>query len=224
MVKTAYDTVLDMMLNAPCSIHNATVAYHQLFLVWGNGFAWNTDGRIVQERDDTEPETNGDFVLYSPVRDNELFCKRLEKAVSEQVKAHLLNRTFTLGDELESAHNGNEADYLLSEEVADKLNEHIHKVFTVKERIRDFTLPCDGYRFHPIDEQSNLNNIPDNVTWDWLDAVQTFIEILDKYPDSVRDPKCLLPGIKKRVKSILKAKADDYYKQLDDDFDEDYNE
>lgn len=218
MVKTAYDTVLDMMLNAPCSIHNATVAYHQLFLVWGNGFAWNTDGRIVQECDDTEQETDDDLALYSPVRDNELFCKRLEKAVAEQVKAHLFNRTFTLGDELEPAHNGNEADYLLSEEVADKLNEYIHKVFTVKERMEDFTLPCNGYRFHPIGEQSNLNNIPDNVTWDWLDAVQTFIEILDKYPESVRDPKCLLSRIKKRVKSILKAKADDYYKQFEDDF------
>lgn len=54
MVKTSYDTVLDMMLNAPCSIHNATVEYHQLFFVWGNGFAWNTDGRIVQEREDTD--------------------------------------------------------------------------------------------------------------------------------------------------------------------------
>ena len=216
MVKTAYDTVLEMMLNAPCSIHNATVAYHQLFLVWGNGFVWNKDGRLVREMD--EPDTGDSFELYSPVKDNELFCKRLEKAVTEQVKAHLTNRVFTLGDELESAYNGNEADYLLSEEIAEQLNDHIHKVFTAKERMGDFTLPCESYMFHPICEQSNLNNIPDNVTWDWLDAIQTFIEILEKYPDNVRDPKRLLPGIKKRVKAILKAKMDDYYKQLADDF------
>jgi hypothetical protein len=130
----------------------------------------------------------------------------------------VLDRTLTVGDELEPTHN--ETDYLLSEEVADKLNEHIHKVFTVKERMEDFTLPCDGYMFHPILKESNLCNIPDNVTWDWLDVIQKFLEIMDTYPQAVRDKNNLLPGIKERVKDILKKRADEYYEELDRSFED----
>lgn len=219
MAKTAYDTIMELMIDIPSS--NATVAYHLMLLVCGicgNDFFWDDTGRLVRksEIDDKTDEDTSKTENEEPSshkKGNDEFLHLLEKAVKEQVTAHLLDRTLTVGDELEPTNN--ETYYLLSEEVADKLNEHIHKVFTVKERMEDFTLPCDGYRFHPILKESNLCNIPDNVTWDWLDVIQKFLEIMDTYPQAVRDKNHLLPGIKERVKDILKKRADEYYEELD---------
>ena len=221
MAKTAYDTVMKLMIDIPSS--NATVAYHLMLLVYGNDFLWDDTGRLVRksEVDDETDEDANKTENEEPSlqkKDNDEFLHLLEKAVKEQVNAHLLERTLTVGDELEPTHN--ETDYLLSEEVEDKLNDDIHKVFTVKERMEDFTLPSEGYRFHPICKESNLCNIPDNVTWDWLDVIQTFIEIMDAYPQAVRDKNNLLPGIKERVKSITKQRAEEYYEELERSFED----
>lgn len=126
----------------------------------------------------------------------------------------LLDRTLTVGDELEQTYVGSDKAYLLSRNVAELLNEEIHKVFTVKERMDDFTLPYEGYVFYPILKKSNLCNIPDNVTWDWLDVIQKFLEIMDKYPQAVRDEDNMLPCIKERVKDILKKRAQRCYEEL----------
>ena len=223
MTKTAYDTIMELMIDIPSS--NATVAYHLMLLVYGNDFLWDNTGRLVRKSevdDETDEDANKTEheELYSPKKDRDDFLILLEQAVKEQVKAHLLERTLTVGDELEQAYTGNETEYLLSSNVTELLNDYIHKVFTVKERMEDFTLPCEGYRFHPILKESNLCNIPDNVTWDWLDVIQKFLEIMDTYPQAVRDKNNLLPDIKERVRAITKHRADEYYDELERSFED----
>ena len=52
------------------------------------------------------------------------------------------------------------------------------------------------------------------MTWDWLDVIQKFLEIMDKYPQAVRDEDNMLPCIKERVKDILKKREQRYYEEL----------
>lgn len=217
MAKTAYDTIMELMINVPRS--NATFAYNHMLLVCGSGFLWDDTGRLVHnseidEKTDKCANKKENKEPYSPKKDHEAFINLLEKAVTERVTVHLLDRTLTVGDELEQAYVGSDKAYLLSRNVTELLNEEIHKVFTVKERMEDFTLPYEDYMFYPILKKSNLCNIPDTVTWDWLDVIQKFLEIMDKYPQAVRDKDRMLPGIKERVKDILKKRADAYYEEL----------
>lgn len=217
MAKTAYDTIMELMINVPHS--NATFAYHHMLLVCGSGFLWDDTGRLVHnseidEKPDKCANKEEDKEPYSPKKDHDAFINLLEKAVTDRVTVHLLDRTLTVGNELEQAYVGSDNAYLLSRNVTELLNEEIHKVFTVKERMEDFTLPYEGYVFYPILKKSNLCNIPDNVTWDWLDVIQKFLEIMDKYPQAVRDEDNMLPCIKERVKDILKKREQRYYEEL----------
>lgn len=224
MAKTAYDTIMKLMIDVPRS--NATFAYHQMLLVCGicgNGFFWDDTGRLVHKSEiDDKTDKDANKAEYeepsSMKKDTDDFIRVLEKAVMERVNVHLLDRTLTVGDELEQAYIGSDNAYLLSSNVTELLNDEIHKVFTVKERMEDFTLPSEGYMFHPILKESNLCNIPDNVTWDWLVVIQKFLEIMDTYPQAVRDKNHLLPGIKERVKALTKKRADEYYEELDRSF------
>ena len=190
-----------------------------MLLVCGSGFLWDDKGRLVHdsqidEKPDECANKEENKEPYSTKKDHDAFLNLLEKAVTERVTVHLLDRTLTVGDELEQAYVGSDKAYLLSRNVTELLNEEIHKVFTVKERMDDFTLPYEGYVFYPILKKSNLCNIPDHVTWDWLDVIQKFLEIMDKYPQAVRDEDSMLPCIKERVKDILKKRSQRCYEEL----------
>lgn len=158
---------------------------------------------------------------YATIEDGTLHDILVHVSEKYANKDTLRDRTLTVGDELEQAYVGSDNAYLLSRNVTELLNEEIHNVFTVKERMEDFTLPYEDYMFYPILKKSNLCNIPDNVTWDWLDVIQKFLEIMDKYPQAVRDKDRMLPVIKERVKDILKKRAEAYYDELYRSFYED---
>ena len=106
-------------------------------------------------------------------------------------------------------------EFILSESSLEPLDRYIHQVFNVEDRMNDWTLPYDGYRFYPISRKSNLNNIPDNVRWDWIYFITSFLEVLEKYPGSVSDPEHLLPGIHERVRSLHKDKCRQYSSELE---------
>lgn len=212
MSKPADRMVFEMMLQFPSSVPNATVAVHQMLLVLGSGYVWSDayGGCLVREDDAMEE----DFRLETEA---EPLYKSLEKAVLYVVKDYFYNRVLTLGDELERAVGRDDGEFLLSESSLEPLTRYIHQVFTAKDRVTDFSIPCEGYRFYPISKESNLNNIPDNVRWDWMFFIESFLEVLDKYPESVRDPEHLLPGIQDRVRSIRKARSTQYLSELEND-------
>ena len=140
-------SLLDVMINVPSS--NATFAYNHMLLVCGSGFLWDDKGRLVHdsqidEKPDECANKEENKEPYSTKKDHDAFLNLLEKAVTERVPVHLLDRTLTVGDGLEQAYVGSDKAYLLSRNVTELLNEEIHKVFTVKERMDDFTLPYEG--------------------------------------------------------------------------------
>lgn len=109
MAKTAYDTIMELMINVPHS--NATFAYHHMLLVCGSGFLWDDTGRLVHnseidEKPDKCANKEEDKEPYSPKKDHDAFINLLEKAVTDRVTVHLLDRTLTVGDELEQAYVG----------------------------------------------------------------------------------------------------------------------
>lgn len=56
MAKTAYDTIMELMINVPSS--NATFAYNHILLVCGSGFLWDDKGRLVHDSEiDEKPMT-----------------------------------------------------------------------------------------------------------------------------------------------------------------------
>jgi len=214
MSKPADRMVFEMMLQFPASVPNVTVAVHKMLLVLGSGYVWSEDGFgdgcIVREDYGTED----DLCLQT---ETEPLLKSIEKSVLHVVKDYFYNRVLTIGDELERGVGRDAGEYLLSESSLEPLTGYIHKVFTAKDRMNDWTLPCEGYRFYPISKESNLNNIPDNVRWDWLYFIEDFLEVLNKHPESVRDPEHLLPGIQDRVRSIRKDQSMRYFSELEND-------
>lgn len=208
MTKPADRMVFEMMLQFPASVPNATMAVHQMFLVLGSGYVWSEDGCIVREDNGTEE----DLRLQT---ETEPILESIEKSVRHVVKDYFYNRVLTIGDELERAVGRDAGEYLLSESSLEPLARYIHKVFTAKDLVTDFSIPGEGYRFYPISKESNLNNIPDNVRWDWLWFIESFLEVLNNHPESVRDPERLLPGIQDRVRDIRKAQSMRYFSELD---------
>ena len=109
MAKTAYDTIMELMINVPRS--NATFAYNHMLLVCGSSFLWDDTGRLVHNSEiDEKPDKCANKAenqeLYSSKKDHDAFLNSLEKAVTERVTVHLLDRTLTVGDELEQAYVG----------------------------------------------------------------------------------------------------------------------
>lgn len=208
MSKPAEQMVLEMMLQFPNSVPNATVAVSKMLLFLGSGYVWGDDGGMVREDDVTEE----DFSTHTEV---ETVLQNIEKSVISCVKGYFLNRVLTIGDELDKTVDRDTVGFLLSESSLEPLTRSIHQVFTVEDRMNDWTLPRDGYRFYPISKTSNLNNIPDNVRWDWIYFLTSFLEVLKKYPGSVSDPEHLLPGIHERVRSLHKDKCSRYTSELE---------
>ena len=208
MSKPAEQMVFEMMLQFPTSVPNVTVALSKMLLFLGSGYVWSDDGGIVREDDVTEEDLSSHTEVES-------LLHNIEKSVISCVKDYFRNRVLTIGDELDKTVDRDTVGFLLSESSLEPLYRYIHQVFTVEDRMNDWTLPCDGYRFYPISKISNLNNIPDNVRWDWIYFLTSFLEVLKKYPGSVSDPEHLLPGIHERVRSIHKDKCRQYSSELE---------
>ena len=210
MSKTAEQMVFEMMIQFPNSVPNATVALSKMLLFLGSGYVWSDDGGIVREDDVTEEG------LISHTEVNALL-HNIEKSVISCVKDYFRNRVLTMGDDtIANADDRESGEFLLSESSLEPLARRIHQVFTAKDRMNDWTLPCEGYRFYPISRASNLNNIPDNVRWDWIFFITSFLEVLNKYSGSVSDPENLLPGIHERVRSLHKDRCRMYTSELEE--------
>lgn len=210
MSKPSEQMVLEMMLQFPTSVPNATVAVSKMLLFLGSGYVWSDDGGIVREDGATEED-------LSPHTEVESILQNIEKSVISCVKDYFRNRVLTIGDDtIANADDRESGEFLLSESSLEPLARRIHQVFTAKDRMNDWTLPCEGYRFYPISRSSNLNNIPDNVRWDWIYFLTSFLEVLNKYSGSVSDPEHLLPGIHERVRSLHKYKCRQYSSELED--------
>lgn len=209
MSKPSEQMVLEMMLQFPSSVPNATVAVNKMLLFLGSGYVWSDDGGIVREDDGTEDG----FSTHTEV---ESILQNIEKSVISCVKGYFLNRVLTLGDELEKTVDRDAGEFLLSESSLEPVCRSIHQVSAVEDRMNDWTLPCEGYRFYPISKSSNLNNIPDNVRWDWLYFITSFLDVLNKYPGNVSDPENLLPVIRERVRSLHKYKCNRYTSELEE--------
>ena len=210
MSKPAEQMVFEMMIQFPTSVPNATVAVSKMLLFLGSGYVWSEDGGIVREDDVTEED-------LSPHTEVEWILQNIEKSVISCLKDYFRNRVLTLGDDTIANVGDREAgEFILSESSLEPLARRIHQVFTAKDRMNDWTLPCEGYRFYPISRASNLNNIPDNVRWEWLFFITSFLEVLNKYPGSVSDPDHLLPGIHERVRSLHKDRCRRYTSELEE--------
>ena len=98
MAKTAYDTIMELMI-CKRTAFNATFAYHHMLLVCGSGFLWDGTGRLVHdseidEKTDKCANKEENKEPYSPKKDHDAFINLLEKAVTDRVTVHLLDRTF----------------------------------------------------------------------------------------------------------------------------------
>lgn len=59
----------------------------------------------------------------------------------------------------------------------------------------------DKYAFH-IYDSSNIMNLPDDITPEWLDAVETFYKVMKNNEDRVKYGKENLQKIEKRIKEL----------------------
>lgn len=184
------------IMEYPSLYANALEVLDQLLLTIGGGYSW-VNGEICycisNELDDIDPL--------------EAVKKVIER--DEDTLLAIIPRAWNKPKEM--------CEKIISGFLFNSDNRKIRDIMRIKEadkRAVDYSLETidsewsgvivdDKYAFH-IYDSSNIMNLPDNITPEWLDAVETLFNVMKNNEDRVKCGKDYLQKIEKRIKELRK--------------------
>lgn len=170
----------EVMLTFPYLYEMPIQVYNHIFLTIGNGYEWK-EGELVYEGElyDTEKEA-----VLAVLED-----------YSNKMKQLLIDQDSSKRDVL--------SDHYLS--ISKKCVNRIYNVTLLapylSDPILDFPDNSD-FHFSPLSKYSAIANIPDNLAYSWLRAIEDLIDVLEDNRDKFTDPDNLFESVKDRVKYI----------------------
>ena len=186
-----------VMITYPSLFPTATHVYDHLFMVIGNGYEW----------------INGELVYD----DEESLCKTTEEAINKAItdKLNLIKEIFVIHKRSEETFNN------IVNRYARDLQTNIHNILCIEDKMYYLRIPdncdiegetseIDEFRFYDLSHYSAIANIPDNVKFDWIDAIKNFVDFLENNKDKFTDKENLFEGIKERVNKLYNDRVTKY--------------
>ena len=193
------DTLYIALLNYPMIYPTALDVYIHLFATIGNAYEW-ANGELV--RVDVMPEksyTNPEDAIKQCIIDCKNFHKHSMKMISESRPALTPEMYKQLKQSIAETHEKEKT------ELIERIKNTDSRMVDLSVRINsksDVPLRETTF-FYPLSKEfSAICNLPDDIKPDWLEAAETFYNIMIENRSMVEDAENTLPNIGNRIKEL----------------------